>query len=400
MKRELIYILSVTVSGACIGFAAAEAPATSAATAGATASMVSSAQPGNTLGESLGNEAHAAIDRGLDWLAANQNKDGSWSNPDFPALTALALQAFTRSEHPKKKTVIDPAVKFILSCARENGSICKEIQGRKGGGLSNYNTAICMTALQSVGDPSLAPVILKARTFIANSQHFGDDTYDGGFGYDKDTGRAYTDLLNTHYSMQAMRATQGAEDLRPAGEKKADINWDKALQYTERMQNKPEAGEADAGGFFYNPSDPKAGAWTNKEGVVVFRSFGSITYVGLLNLIYAQVDRNDPRVLSAIDWSSKHWSLEENPGMGPQGVYFFYNILSKALTAAGRDTLKTPDGNLLNWREPFTHKLVSLQKVDPANGHGYWENVNNRFWENDRVLVTAYSVMALEMLLN
>ena len=38
-------------------------------------------------------------------------------------------------------------------------------------------------------------------------------------------------------------------------------------------------------------------------------------------------------------------------------------------------------------------KLVSLQKFE-----GFWQNENNRWWENDPVLVTSYSLLALEIL--
>ncbi|MEM4625780.1 MAG: hypothetical protein QXJ28_03395, partial [Candidatus Pacearchaeota archaeon] len=100
------------------------------------------------------------------------------------------------------------------------------------------------------------------------------------------------------------------------------------------MQNKKEAGEDNNGGFFYNPSDPKAGTSTNSEGKIVFRSYGSMTYAGMLALIYANVSRNDVRIISALDWAKKHWTLEENPGMGKEGLFFFYNILSKALFVA------------------------------------------------------------------
>jgi squalene-hopene/tetraprenyl-beta-curcumene cyclase len=364
-------------------------------TAGITLTSVQPAA--GTIPESLAHEVNAAIDRGLDWLAANQKEDGSWSKSDFPALTALPLWAFTATEHAQRKAAVEKAVKFILGCVQENGGIYRDVKGVKGGGLSNYNTAICMTALHATGDQSLTKTILAARRFLAGSQHFGDDVYKGGFGYDRDTGRAYTDLMNTYYTVEAMSRTAGVEDQRPKGEKRADIDWTETVKYIERMQNKPESGDENAGGFYYNPSDPKAGASTNAAGVVVFRSYGSITYAGMLALIYAGVTRDDVRVKSALDWSTKHWSLDENPGMGQQGVYFFYNILSKALAAARCDSITRNDGSMLNWRIEMANKLVSLQKTDP-NGRGYWENPTGRYWENDPVLTTAYCLLALEAL--
>ena len=52
---------------------------------------------------SLAMEVHTAVDRSLDWLAANQNENGSWSNTNYPALTGLPLWAFANSEHPRIK---------------------------------------------------------------------------------------------------------------------------------------------------------------------------------------------------------------------------------------------------------------------------------------------------------
>ncbi|MFC1498510.1 prenyltransferase/squalene oxidase repeat-containing protein [Verrucomicrobiota bacterium] len=357
-----------------------------------------SGKPAGILDPSLANEVNAAIDRSLDWLADKQKKDGSWSNGDFPALTALSLQSFAKGSHPKQKEVIDKAVKYILSHVQKNGGIYKKIEGRKGGGLSNYNTAICMTALHSTGDKSLTRVIQNARKFIAGTQHLGDDDYKGGFGYDRKTGREYTDLLNTFYSLQGMATTADVEDTRPKGEQKVDINWAETVKYIERMQNKPESGKNDAGGFFYKPDESKAGTTTNKQGVVVLRSYGSMTYAGLLAMIYANVSREDTRVQSAFKWSAEHWSLEENPGMGAQGLYFFYNVLTKSLSSYGADLIPREDGSYVNWKIELAKKLVSSQKIDPETGHGYWINQEGRFWEQDPVLCTAYAVLALEML--
>ena len=336
--------------------------------------------------------AQAATARGLEWLAATQQVSGAWSDPQFPALTALALWSFCdagRQNHP----AAEKAVAFILTCVQTNGGIYVDVPGRKGGGLSNYNTAICMTALHATGRKDLARVVQNARAFVAGAQHFGDDVYTGGFGYDRVTQRAYTDLMNTHFSMEAMRRTQDVEDLRPAGEKRADIDWDKALAYVERLQVKPGGVSEDEGGFVYNPDDPKAGVATNAAtGAVVLRAYGSITYAGLLSMVYAQVTRSDPRVVSAVDFAARHWTLEENPGMGQQGLFFYYNVMSRALETARLDTLTGKGGaQAIAWRELLARKIIGLQRPD-----GSWANNNNRFWENDPVLATAYSLLALQ----
>lgn len=355
---------------------------------------------------SLANEARAAINRGTQWLLSKQQEGGHWSNPTFPALTALPLWALAGAQCSDTQA-IDRAVAYILSCVRENGAIYREPdQPQKGGGLSNYNTAICMVALHLTGRPELNPVVLKARQFVAKSQHLGGDIYRGGMGYDEATGRPYTDLSNSYIAYEAMRMTEDAEDFRKKGEKKSDLNWDEARAFVQRVHNDADfntqtwaATDAEnKGGFAYHPEQTRAGTTTNAEGVVTFRSFGSMTYAGLLSYIYAEVDRDDPRVKSTVDWAVRHWTLEENPGTGMEGLFYFYNVLSKGLAAYGRDEFTKPDGQTFNWRTELIQKLLSLQKIDEA-GRGYWVNDVGRYWESDPVLVTAYSLIALEVAL-
>ena len=336
--------------------------------------------------------ARAAVSRGLEWLQQNQSTNGAWSKPMFPALTGLPLWAICGSGATNRQVMTDKAVAFLLSCVRTNGGIYVEIPGIKGGGLPNYNTAICMTALHATGRKELTPVILGARTFVGSSQHFGDDSYSGGFGYDRSTGRAYTDLDNTTFALEAMRRTQDVEDLRPSSQKRVDVDWSAAVAYVSKLQNGSTSSTNDAGGFFYNPDDAKAGVGTNAEGKVFLRSFGSITYAGLLSLVCANVAREDPRVVSAVDFASRHWTLEENPGMGAQGLFFYYNVMARALATANIQAIpRKAGGDAIAWREELVRKIVSLQQPD-----GSWGNPNNRFWENDPVLVTSYCLLALE----
>ena len=346
---------------------------------------------------SLLNEARAVQQRGLTWLAKRQKPDGSWSMPGMPAMTALPLWAFATSDYPDKARIVSNAVQYIVKFAQPDGSIYQKSE-TPGGGLANYNTALCMTALHMTRDPALTPIVLKARRFMAAAQRLeGDDMYRGGFGYDKASGREYTDLSDTVIAVEAMRLTQSAEDTRPAGEAKVDANWQGVTQFLGRVQNTAKAGPDDAGGFAYRPDESKAGTRTNEAGVVVLRSYGSMTYAGLLSLIYAEVSKTDPRVRSAFDWAVNHWSLEENPGMGAQGQYYFYNIMAKSLAAFGHEAVPLKDGKPVAWRSEMVKKLTSLQKVEKdGSGEGYWVNANNRWMENDPVLVTSFTLIALE----
>lgn len=348
------------------------------------------AGPSAEVPDSLRREARAAAERGYRWLLRQQREDGGWSHPDFPALTGLPVWALARGGYADHAAVSN-AVDYILQFAREDGSIWKDpSEDRRGGGLMNYNTAVCMVALHEVNRPELREVVQRARRYMAGQQHMGADEYYGGFGYDAETGRAYADLSNSLMGFEAMRLTEGLGDEDP--EARVDLDWEAARTFVEQLQNHD-------GGFIYKPGHSMAGAETNEAGAVTFRSYGSMTYAGLLSLIYADVHRDDPRIQSAFDWSTRHWSLEENPGMGAQGLFYFYNVLSKALAAYGRTTFETEDGQTINWRSALIQTLLNHQRIDPETGAGYWVNEAGRWFEADPVLVTSYSLLALELAL-
>ena len=94
------------------------------------------------------------------------------------------------------------------------------------------------------------------------------------------------------------------------------------------------------------------------------RAYGSMTYAAVLSMCSAKLDRGDPRVRQSLEYLNKYWSVEENPGMGNQGLYYFYDIMARALSAAGVDTVGDH-----NWKKELSAKVMSLQKPD-----GSWAN--------------------------
>ena len=352
---------------------------------------------------SLQHEADAAMNRAYEWLRNRQQAEGYWSSPQFPAITALAVWALLGDEEQNREA-IDAGLAFIESHVRDDGGIYVDpAESRRGGGLSNYNTAIAMVALHLSGRSEYIPIVQRAREFLAQSQHLESDSiYYGGMGYDAETDRAYADLSNSYIAYEAMRLTESVEDLR-TDRSRVDLDWDAAIQFVQRIQNLPEFNDQswvsdtpeNLGGFAYHPDNTRAGTYADEDDVVRFNSFGSMTYAGMLSFIYAEVDHRDPRVQSAADWAIRHWTLEENPGTGKEGLYYYYNVLTKGLAAYGQNQFIREDGDTLNWREEVVEKLVSVQRID--NGSGFWVNDTGRYWENDPVLVTAYSLIALQM---
>ena len=77
--------------------------------------------------------------------------------------------------------------------------------------------------------------------------------------------------------------------------------------------------------------------------------------------------------------------------MGPQGLYYYYHTMSKALSLSGVTSIKAKDGSLHDWRLELAQELFNLQQPN-----GSWINENGRWWERDPVLVTSYALLTLE----
>ena len=386
MKHRLPLLLALAAALPAFAAEEAAAPAAEPEAAAAKAALAETVPAA---------DAKASLAKAAAWLAAQQKDDGSFSDPKHPGLSAIALWALLGADDPAYAAATRKASDWLLSRAQPDGGIYQPVPGRAGGGLSTYNTALALSALSFTRrtDEPFVAAVLKARSFLASSQLEGDDQFAGGFGYDKAAPHRYADLNNTAFAIDAMRRTQSYEDMRPAGERKADIDWEAALAYAESLHNGADAGD-NAGGFAYSHADAKAGTEKGEGGKVVLRSYGSITYSGLESLVYCRLDRDDPRVRSTLDWASKHWTVDENPGVGDQGLYFFYDILSRALTAAGIDSIPrsgdAAGGAPIDWRAELVAKIASLQRDD-----GSFVNANGRFWENDPVLATSYSAVSL-----
>jgi squalene-hopene/tetraprenyl-beta-curcumene cyclase len=110
---------------------------------------------------SLRNEIQLAIDRGLTFLKSQQKEDGSWSNPDHPALTALPAVAFQRepggANFASPSEFLKKAYGYLRATAKPDGGFYKA-------GLSNYNTSVVLMALLGSGDPQDEPLLTAARS--------------------------------------------------------------------------------------------------------------------------------------------------------------------------------------------------------------------------------------------
>ena len=344
--------------------------------------------PPPDLGISLQKEIGHSIKEGLKWLYLQQEENGSWQH--HPAITSLVLSSFLRA-HPNisyQDSNITAGFNFLKKCIKPDGSIFLD-------DMPNYNTSICLTAFKDAHNPEFNDIINNAEIYLMRLQidedegYSTDSLYYGGVGYGGDE---RPDLSNLQWAVEAlqnreefmMEKTLTNEQKQKEQQKK--LFYDKALIFLSKCQNlksiNPEDYSGNDGGFMYEPGSSKAGGTT---------SYGSMTYAGLKSMIYARVNKNDKRVKAAYNWIKQNYVIDTTPKMGNQGLFYYYQTMAKALHAYGEDIITDANGIDHNWREEFANQLLKIQ-----NEEGWWQNENGRWWENNRVLVTAYCILSLE----
>ena len=112
---------------------------------------------------------------------------------------------------------------------------------------------------------------------------------------------------------------------KPAQHRESDLDW-KALEHCHAScQNLPErsnnpslsSSAEDRGGFIYHPGESKAGEVVDEQTRrLAPRSYGSISYAGMMSFTYARLGCADERVKAVIDWTGRNYTIEENPGRG------------------------------------------------------------------------------------
>ena len=334
-------------------------------------------------------EIELAASKGIEFLRQRgQGDDGAFSPESGAAVTGLCVRAIL--EH-RPQAISDPvikrALKFLESKIQSDGGIYT--QGSK---HRNYETSVAVGALIKANqDGQYDSVLDRAELFLKGLQWDEDegaspkDPAYGGAGYGS---HERPDLSNTSFLIDA---------LRDLGNDANDQAIQKALLFVKRTQNlpghgndTPHANSVGDGGFYYTPAaggESQAGE-TDGGGL---RSYGSMTYAGLKSMIYAGLSADDPRVIAAMNFIRKHYSLTENPGMGHAGQFYYYHTFAKSLNVAEIDILDDSDGKPHDWRSELGGQLIAMQQAD-----GSWVNQENDRWmEGDRQLVTAYALLAL-----
>lgn len=330
--------------------------------------------------------ADALMRQGVAFLRNRQEENGAWSSSrNEPGITALVVAGLLKSKLvTPAEPVVAKGLAYLEPFIRPEG----EVEGPH----ANYTAAIALMAFNEANAGGrYAPQIKGGQAFLKRMQwdegegKTPDDMFYGGAGYGGRNNRP--DLSNTAFMIEALRETGLPAD---------DPALQKAITFVSRCQNRasefndqPWANKVNDGGFIYTPANGGQSMAGEAPGGGL-RSYGSMTYAGFKSLVYAGLTPDDPRVKAALDYMRRNYTVEENPGIGQQGLYYYYQAFAKVMSTLGSPTFADAEGKEHDWRADLVGALAKRQTQD-----GAWVNEADRFMEGDPNLVTAFALIAL-----
>lgn len=239
--------------------------------------------------------ARAMVDRGLDFLARSQQRDGRWSLGTFAggtpadvpklrsdtAATGLALLSFLGAGHdhfdgPHRDTV-RRGLEFLLASQKPDGDLYLPADDLSNSCAWLYSHGIASIALCEAvgmtGDPLVKPAAEKACGFITASQH----PTRGGWRY---TPRSDADLSVSGWMLVALRAGE-------LGGVQTDPRTLDGVRGLVEAASTP----TDSARYAYNPLKP--------EQRMSPLSSACMTAVGGLMRLHTGAAADDPRVVQA-----------------------------------------------------------------------------------------------------
>lgn len=332
-------------------------------------------------------EVQAVLNKATAFFKQRQSEDGSFSAKlGGPGISALVAAGLIRNGVSPDEPVVARTLAYLEKRVQKDGGVYDKM-------LANYTTSVALLAFHEANTKGRYDSVIKNATQFLKSLQFdeskveGKDARFGGAGYD---GKSRPDLSNTQFFLEALLA---------AGVPKDDPAVRRALMFISRCQNLPgehndqpfaqKATADDKGGFVYTPVlNDKEAARAAEQGL---RSAGVMTYAGLKSFLHAGVRKDDPRVQAAVKWIRAHYTLDENPGQGQRGLFYYYHTFGKAMDALGGDSFEDAKGKKHDWRRELFETLKKRQKPD-----GSWSNdQSDAFLEGNPDLCTAYAVLAI-----
>ena len=353
----------------------------------------------------------AAIARGVEWLLARQQPDGSWRSEtyaqlgDGPAATALVAATLAQVSARAAKTsaaaapdatqqALQQALKYLVRSHALDGE-----QRAASSEYPTYAAALTLLAIERLPTVEREPYAdaasrLRERLVavqvtapqlnkIAVNGDVGGWGLVGGDPADVSSFRT-ANVSTTRYALAALHSVASQHPQ----------SFKRARQFLRYRQN------ADGGfTFLSNPVDQlnKAGAIEGKtpDAPLIARSYGTATADGLLALRAAGHSPSSPPVAAAIGWLNDHSEVDAVPGFPSdavstamsQGLFYYY---AAALAEAMR---AYPDATFSRRAAELEAEIASRQRPE-----GSWANTISTMREDDPLVATALALSALSAL--
>jgi prenyltransferase beta subunit len=217
-------------------------------------------QEGAKAGVQMDDGAKKAAAKALEWLASQQNSDGSWGDGRYPhntAVTAFAILSYLSQGHLPGQGLYGPEVakggRFLIASQRSDGYLV----GSRGGNMYCHGMAtLALAELWGMtGNDEVKPCLEKAVDLIVRCQ-----TREGGWRYEpQPTGH---DISVTIMQVMALRAAKNS------GLHVPDTTLKQAIAYINRCH------DARSGGFTYQPGSREPGFARTAAGVCVLHLTG------------------------------------------------------------------------------------------------------------------------------
>jgi hypothetical protein len=304
-----------------------------------------------------------AVERGLDWLASQQNANGSWSlnRPmadagtvtSDPAGTGMVLLPFLGAgnthQSGKHKEAVARALKWLVEQQRPDGTWLAPGDARPMYGHGMASIVLC-EAYGMTQDARLREPAQKALDYIVNAQHSAS----GGWRYQP---HQPADTSVVGWQVMALKSGE------MAGLKVPPKVFDGVKRWLESVEaNRPVGGQ-----FGYQSNTPSP----------------AMTAQGLLCLQYLGTRRDDPRMRAGTDYLLAH--LPQATG---DTSYYWYHANQVMYHMQGK--------HWKAWNDRLRDLLVSTQSAR-AGLAGSWDPVDAREKPGGRLYATAIRVLMLEV---
>lgn len=323
-----------------------------------------------------GPATESAVDAALEWLARNQEADGSWlsqkhgggmSDDVATGLTGLALLAFLGAGHTetagKYRENVSNGVKWLISQQAADGGVGPNRNHKCGGG---YNHAIAGLALaEAYGMGRLPSTKAAAQKAIDYTADVHQKQYKGW---------RYSPNSNGDLSVSGWFIMQ-LKSAKVAGLDIPTESIDGALNFLDTVEDKGEQHGGYEGGFFkYMPSkDHWSNNWTKSR----------ICSIGMLGRLFLGFPPSDMMGGTEL--------LSENVPTWDKPMFYYWYYATLVMFQASGEHWQV-------WNEAMKKTLLDNQVNRPGDpDDGSWDPEGSYGKRSGRVFSTALGALCLEV---